>query len=135
MAVTRAASRAGSGNAKTVTAKNSETTIKAGASREIDRTADGHYIIVNNRKWRATDPMIPTEELKELKHFLAIGRGGSRKSSNKSNDQIEAARKYTGLAKLGLGERGQPPWWQDSDDARQQRWKQALQQLRELEKP
>lgn len=34
--------------------------------KEPERTDDGHYIIVNGRKWRATDPNIPPNLESEL---------------------------------------------------------------------
>jgi hypothetical protein len=136
MAVTRAATK-GVGKVKTPSSATSTATAKAKQAgkpspKSIDRTSDGHYIIVNGRKWRATDPSIPEEELHELKHFLALGRSGSRKSSGKTEEDVKPARQYTGLAKLGLGERGQPVWWEDSNEGRRKRWTEALEQLRAL---
>ena len=135
MAVTRAAGRAG----KTVT--NASKKAKAPAQKASEsfpeRTADGRYIVVNNRRWRATDPLIPEDELKELKRFLAIGRSGTRvakgKGKTEHDDTVTLARKRTGLAKLGLGERGKPEWWEDSEDGRKKRWSDALAELRKLE--
>ena len=28
---------------------------------EPERTPDGHHIVVNGRRWRATDPLIPED--------------------------------------------------------------------------
>jgi hypothetical protein len=99
-----------------------------------EKTADGYYIIVNGRRWRATDPKIPTASLQELKHFLAKGRSGVRKRRGKeTEDHIKLARRRTALAKLGLGERGKPEWWNDSDAGRQERWQGALEELRALD--
>lgn len=99
----------------------------------VSRTDDGHHIVVNNRKWRATDPLIPEDDLRQLKHYLAIGRSGSRKGKDKTEDDIQRARQFTGLAKLGLGERGQPEWWNDTEESRNHRWQDALKNLKELE--
>ena len=83
--------------------------------------------------------MIPDDELKELKHFLAVGRSGTRvakgKGKTEQDDLVTLARKRTGLAKLGLGERGKPEWWEDSDEGRKKRWTDALEELRKLETP
>ena len=133
MAVTRAAAK----GVSKVKKSNADLSKKAqhvstAPPKQVDRTSDGHYIIVNGRKWRATDPAIPESELEELKHFLALGRSGSRKSKTKTENDIKAAREYTGLAKLGLGERGQPVWWEDSSEGRKKRWSDALVQLRAL---
>jgi hypothetical protein len=101
-----------------------------------ERTADGHYIIVNGRKWRATDPLIPEAELAELKSYLSKGRTGVRgmksKGKTEQDEDIKLSRKTTGLAKLGLGERGKPEWWLDTKEGRHKRYGDALEQLREL---
>lgn len=141
MAVTRAAGKATRATATTATAKPSTVSSKKlkskAASDFPERTADGRYIIVNNRRWRATDPLIPADELEELKHFLAVGRSGTRVAKGRgkaeSDDAVALSRKRTGLAKLGLGERGQPAWWEDSDEGRRKRWEDSLDQLRKLE--
>ncbi|KAK0736045.1 hypothetical protein B0T21DRAFT_173190 [Apiosordaria backusii] len=96
------------------------------------KTDDGHYIIVNGRKWRATDPMAPSDVLAELKHFLAKGRSGARRQNRDDSEKRQLSRKTTGLAKLGLGERGKPEWWNDTNEGRKQRWENTLTQLREL---
>lgn len=137
MAVTRSAVKGATQTAKKQgsalhTAPKPKT--RNGDPDHVSRTQDGHHIVVNNRKWRATDPLIPADSLQELKHFLAIGRSGSRKSKDKSEDDIKRARQFTALAKLGLGERGQPEWWQDSETSRRKRWEDALAKLRLLEK-
>ncbi|KAK4187791.1 hypothetical protein QBC35DRAFT_220108 [Podospora australis] len=99
------------------------------------KTQDGHHILVNGRKWRATDPMIPGDALAELKHYLAKGRSGTRrrKGSEDDEERLRKSRQITGLAKLGLGERGTPEWWNDTDEGRKQRWETALSKLRELQ--
>lgn len=136
MAITRAAAKGVSNVKKSTTAAPKKVQHASHASsKQVDRTSDGHYIIVNGRKWRATDPAIPQTELEELRHFLALGRSGSRKSQTKTEDDIKAARQYTGLAKLGLGERGQPVWWEDSLEGRKKRWSAALEQLKALGAP
>ena len=40
------------------------------------------------------------------------------------------ARRRTALAKLGLGERGMPEWWNDTPEGRRKRWEGALAELR-----
>ena len=135
MAVTRTATKTGKTVSRTVTSASKSKT--PASKKDIGRTEDGHYIIVNNRKWRATDPLIPAEELEQLKHYLAIGRSGTRSAKGKgkqeSDEAVKLARKKTGLAKLGLGERGKPEWWEDSEEGRRKRWTDALTELRELE--
>ncbi|KAK4176771.1 hypothetical protein QBC36DRAFT_328576 [Triangularia setosa] len=96
------------------------------------KTDDGHYITVNGCKWRATDPMVPDKALAEIKHFLAKGRSGARRQNRDDSEKLRLSRKATGLAKLGLGERGKPEWWNDTDEGRKERWENALTQLRGL---
>ena len=102
----------------------------------VTRTSDGHFIVVNNRKWRATDPLIPEAELAQLKHHLAKGRSGTRVAKDKGKEEADAAvkcaRRRTGIAKHGLGERGKPEWWNDSEEGRRTRWEDALKELEEL---
>lgn len=136
---TRSTSKAGN---KAVNATASKTRSSAtSASKAVkkaspgigpEKTADGHHIIVNNRKWRATDPLIPTDEFEELKHYLAKGRSGVRGKKSEEDEKVKLARKRTGLAKLGLGERGKPEWWLDSEEGRKKRWEDALAELRKL---
>ncbi|KAK4466960.1 hypothetical protein QBC42DRAFT_258414 [Cladorrhinum samala] len=108
--------------------------LHASSSKIPPKTPGGHYIIVNGRKWRAKDPNIPDEALRELKHYLAKGRSGVRKRNQEKDDteKINLARRTTALAKLGLGERGKPEWWNDTDENRKQRWESSLASLREL---
>jgi hypothetical protein len=104
--------------------------------RRPQTTSDNRYIIVNGRKWRATDPLIPADALAELKHYLAKGRSGVRGKKGVSvedDESVKLARRRTGLAKLGLGERGKPEWWNDSDAGRKARWEGALEELVKLE--
>lgn len=104
----------------------------------VSRTSDGRFIIVNNRRWRATDPLIPDAELAQLKHHLAKGRSGTRVAKGKGKEEADAAvklaRQRTGIAKHGLGERGKPEWWNDSEEGRRKRWEDALKELEELAK-
>lgn len=53
--------------------------------------------------------------------------------ADESSRAVRLARKRTGLAKLGLGERGKPEWWNADLAARTQRWEKALEELRRLD--
>jgi len=141
MAVTRSLTRASKGSAgspkTTSTSSNEALSTRSGSAPSPPKTEDGHYIIVNHRRWRATDPAIPGDELAELKHYLALGRSGVRaaksKGAREGDAAVQLARRRTGLAKLGLGERGQPEWWNDSQDNRRKRWESALEELKKLD--
>lgn len=74
------------------------------AERTVETTDDGRYIVVNGRKWRATDPAIPEPLRKQLVSALMTGR---RLVKTKG----DAARVMVHDAKVALGERGDP-WWE-----------------------
>ncbi|MFJ7219607.1 hypothetical protein ACWEVP_49310 [Amycolatopsis sp. NPDC003865] len=80
-----------------------------------EHTPDGRYIVVNGRRWRATDPEIPDDVRDRLqKHLMAARRVQDR------------ARTQT--AKVALGERGEP-WWEQTSEQRRARWESGLAEL------
>jgi hypothetical protein len=98
-------------------------------SREVGRTDDGRWIVVDGRRWRAADPALPDDVRARLLHHLGVARAAVR-GAGRSDDEagVRAARARVQLAKTGLGERG-PAWWEQDDDARRARWEQALRDL------
>lgn len=86
----------------------------SGSDRTADpeRTADGHHVIIDGRKWRATDPSIPEKRRKELVSELMSARRavGAAKRTDDAEAETEA-RARVNEAKLALGERGDP-WWE-----------------------
>ncbi|MDJ0315226.1 DUF3253 domain-containing protein [Arthrobacter sp. H35-D1] len=84
------------------------TSIKEGSfvstEKTVEPTADGHYLVIDGRKWRASDPSIPDTLRQELVDELMSAR---RAVKNREND----ARIRVNDAKVALGERGQP-WWE-----------------------
>lgn len=70
----------------------------------VERTADGHHIVVDGRKWRATDIAIPANLRAELVAELMRAR---RLVRSRGDD----ARPLVDDAKVALGERGEP-WWE-----------------------
>lgn len=87
--------------------------------REVEHTPDGRYIVVDGRRWRATDPAIPDERRDELQRVLMAWRRLIR--TVKGTDDERRARDGVQAAKVALGERG-TPWWEQSDDERRARW-------------
>ncbi|MDJ0029736.1 hypothetical protein QM583_22075 [Gordonia alkanivorans] len=81
-----------------------------------EHTPDGHHIVINGRKWRATDPLIPDDRRSELQSILMAWRRDVKrtKGAPESRAGVQAA-------KVALGERG-TPWWEQSDDERRARW-------------
>ncbi|MEJ6489701.1 biopolymer transporter Tol [Leucobacter sp. USCH14] len=91
-----------------------------------ERTADGRYIIVNGRRWRATDPELPDRLVAPLKSELGSAR--SRIRSAPDDAAREALRDRVQLAKEGLGERG-TAWWEMSASDRIARAEDRLRRL------
>lgn len=81
-----------------------------------EHTPDGHHVVINGRKWRATDPLIPDDRRSELQSILMAWRCEVKrtKGAPESRAGVQAA-------KVALGERG-TPWWEQSDDERRARW-------------
>ena len=99
-------------------------------TREVERTPDGRWIVVDGRRWRTADPSLPEDVRARLLHHLGVGRSGVRAAKG-DEAAVAAARARTQLAKTGLGERG-TAWWEQSQDERQARWETALTELDRL---
>ena len=92
----------------------------------VEHTEDGRYIVVDGRRWRATDPLIPEEDAAVLRRWLMAARrdvGRAKKAGEGERD----ARSRVHAAKTALGERG-TAWWEQSDDERRARWTEGLRQ-------
>ena len=77
-----------------------------------EKTPDGHYVIIDGRRWRATDPSIPEERRKELVAELMSARravGAAKRADDAKAEKAARARVHA--AKVALGERGKP-WWE-----------------------
>ncbi|WP_245796125.1 hypothetical protein [Actinacidiphila alni] len=98
---------------------------------EPERTDDGRYIIVDGRRWRATDPEVPADTAARLRHHLMSARravGAARRRQDQTAEK--AARRRVDAAKHALGERG-TPWWEQSAGERRERWESGLAALEE----
>ncbi len=84
-----------------------------------ERTPDGRYVVIDGRRWRATDPAIPEERRDELTRVLMAWRREVRRTKGTSEE--EQARAGVQAAKVALGERG-TPWWEQSGPDRRERW-------------
>ncbi|MEV4999972.1 hypothetical protein [Nocardioides sp. LML1-1-1.1] len=87
---------------------------------EPEHTPDGRYVVVDGRRWRATDPAIPEERRAELTRVLMAWRRDVRRT--KGTPEEDRSRAGVQAAKVALGERGQPPWWDQTDAERRVRW-------------
>ncbi|MGW3341572.1 hypothetical protein [Streptomyces sp. BV129] len=91
-----------------------------------EKTPDGHFVVINGRRWRATDPDVPEEVAARLRRHLMAGRRGVRDAKN--GEAERAARRRVQAAKVALGERG-IPWWEESREERRRRWEEGLGRL------
>ncbi len=82
-------------------------------------TPDGRYLLIDGRRWRATDPDIPEERRDELTRVLMAWRREVRRT--RGTEEEAASRAGVQAAKVALGERG-TPWWEQTDQERRARW-------------
>ncbi len=83
--------------------------------RVIEHTPDGHYVIIDGRKWRATNPNLPEDVRQKWVNELMSARravGAATKAGDKEAE--DAARDRVQKAKEELGERG-PKWWEEDE--------------------
>ncbi len=98
-------------------------------TREVERTDDGRFLVIDGRRWRTADPALPEDVRARLLHHLGVARSTVRSAGRAGDDAaVSAARARVQLVKTGLGERG-PAWWDQDDDARRARWESALRAL------
>lgn len=96
---------------------------------EPERTADGRYVLIGGRRWRATDPSIPAEVQSRLRSLLMKARRAVKQALRDDDPDAERrARALVQAAKVALGERG-VPWWEQSEQEREQRWSEGLDRL------
>ena len=95
-----------------------------------ERTPDGHHVLINGRKWRATDPELPDEVAAILRKELMSARRAVGQALKAPDPAAErAARDRVQQAKVALGERG-TPWWEQSDAERRARWEPLYREMR-----
>jgi hypothetical protein len=101
---------------------------------EPDRTPDGRYLVIDGRRWRASDPTIPETLRTELVHELMAARRGVRDAAG-DDDAVAAARARVQDAKVALGERGEPWWEPPSTQGLRERLAAAMRTLLRSRKP
>ena len=92
----------------------------------MERTDDGRYIILDGRRWRATDPELPADVAAALRRQLMAARRAVG-AALRAHDSVaeQQARASVQRAKMALGERG-TPWWEQSSAERRVRWESGL---------
>ena len=88
---------------------------------EPERTEDGRYIVVDGRRWRASDPAIPDALRAELVAELMDARRLVRTDPATARPRVQDA-------KVALGERGEP-WWEPTDEGRRVRLAASIRAL------
>ena len=97
--------------------------------RQVERTEDGRWLVIDGRRWRASDPELPEDVRTRLLHHLGVARSAVRTAGAAGDEAaVRAARDRVQLAKTGLGERG-PAWWDQTPGDRTARWTDALARL------
>ncbi len=97
--------------------------------RQVERTEDGRWLVIDGRRWRASDPELPDDVRARLLHHLGVARSAVRTAGAAGDEAaVRAARGRVQLAKTGLGERG-PAWWDQTPAEREARWTGALTRL------
>ena len=74
-------------------------------SSQVERTPDGRYLVVDGRRWRASDPGIPDTLRQELVDELMAARRAVRTDPATARPRVHDA-------KVALGERGRV-WWEE----------------------
>jgi uncharacterized protein len=94
--------------------------------RPRETTPDGHFVVVDGRRWRATDPAIPEDVASALRVHLMAARRAVKAALRAEDPSAErAARNRVDSAKIALGERA-TPWWEQTDTERRRRWSDGL---------
>jgi hypothetical protein len=83
-----------------------------------------HYVVIKGRRWRATDPAIPESRRAELTKILMAWRREVRRT--RGTPEESDARAGVHAAKVALGERGTPPWWEQTDAQRRERYQEPV---------
>lgn len=95
-----------------------------------ERTADGRHVVVEGRRWRASDPSIPEPLRQELVDELMDARRAVGTANRARDDEaIAAARSRVQAAKVALGERGHPWWEAATEGSRRARLEAAVRAL------
>lgn len=83
---------------------------------------EDRWVVIDGRRWRATDPLVPEDVAAMLRRELMAARRAVG-AALKAEDPVaeRAARDRVQAAKVALGERG-TPWWEQTDDERRRRW-------------
>ena len=86
---------------------------RAARKKTVEKTADGHHVLIDGRRWRATDPRIPEEMRQQLVDELMRARRDVGRAKRAGDAEAEReARARVHECKVALGERG-VKWWEE----------------------
>ncbi|GMA31396.1 DUF3253 domain-containing protein [Litorihabitans aurantiacus] len=85
------------------------------AGRRATPTPDGHHVVIDGRRWRATDPHVPDDLAAELRRALMSARRDIGAARRAGQDPTPI-RPRVQAAKVALGERGREWWVPVADD-------------------
>jgi hypothetical protein len=84
-----------------------------GRKKRVEKTADGHHVLIDSRRWRATDPNIPEERRQGLVNELMRARRDVGRALRAGDaEAVRDARVRVHACKVALGERGEK-WWEE----------------------
>lgn len=101
---------------------------------EPERTADGRYLVIDGRRWRASDTAIPEALRAELVGELMAARRAVRDAGGDETATAQARARVQD-AKVALGERGEPWWEPPSEQGLRDRLAAAMRALLRRRKP
>ena len=91
---------------------------KSGAKKRVEIVDGGRYLMIDGRRWRATDPGIPEDERVRLVGELMRARRDVGRAVRAGDAEAEReARARVHAAKVALGERGDK-WWEKGAGAK-----------------
>ena len=85
---------------------------KSRAKKSVEAVDGGRYVLIDGRRWRATDPSIPeTERVQLVGELMRARRDVGRAVRANDAEAEQEARARVHAAKVALGERGEK-WWE-----------------------
>ena len=93
-------------------------TTRSRRASEPERTADGRYLIIDGRRWRASDPAIPEArrrqlvgELMDARRAVAAGGGGAtRWTERQTVDGVDGIQCASTASRIASGTASRPTW-------------------------
>ena len=96
-------------------ARGIEASPAAGSKTRIEKTPDGHHVLTDGRRWRATDPSIPEERRQQLVNELMRARRDVGRALRAGDaEAVRESRRRVHACKVALGERG-AKWWEEGE--------------------